>query len=157
MVQHVLKYNKLTQEITAIEDPAGTPVAEGAFEGDIWVLHHTTPITGLYSVFMENHYIKNTQLLSRGPKTHFLQTWNAGESKWEVILDSYLTFIRLNRDKLLNSSDWTQLADTSLTDEKVIEWKAYRQLLRDITGPIIASPSGYLAFETTVAWPTPPS
>jgi hypothetical protein len=33
----------------------------------------------------------------------------------------------------LVKSDWTQLADTSLSAEKVEEWKAYRKLLRDMS------------------------
>lgn len=38
---------------------------------------------------------------------------------------------RSNRDALLAASDWTQLADVTLTNRD--EWIAYRQQLRDIT------------------------
>lgn len=55
------------------------------------------------------------------------------------------------RDKLLLESDWTQGADSPLTDEKKTEWAAYRTLLRDLTDhadwPIIAPED----------WPTKPS
>jgi hypothetical protein len=34
---------------------------------------------------------------------------------------------------LLNECDWTQLPDSPLTEEKKLEWKVYRQDLRDIT------------------------
>lgn len=34
---------------------------------------------------------------------------------------------------LLRASDWTQLADVSLSAEKKAEWNTYRQALRDIT------------------------
>jgi hypothetical protein len=56
---------------------------------------------------------------------------------------------REKRNQLLKDSDWTQLADASLTDEKKLEWKQYRQLLRDLpttqTDPI------------NIVWPTQPT
>ena len=48
--------------------------------------------------------------------------------------------VRNYRAPLLSLSDWTQLADSPLTEEKKQEWATYRQELRDITdnfeGPI---------------------
>jgi hypothetical protein len=41
--------------------------------------------------------------------------------------------IRNRRNMLLNECDWTQLPDSPLTEEKKLEWKVYRQDLRDIT------------------------
>ena len=41
--------------------------------------------------------------------------------------------LRFVRNRLLAESDWTQLSDVSLTDEKKAEWTTYRQQLRDIT------------------------
>ena len=40
--------------------------------------------------------------------------------------------IRNKRDKLLNDTDWTQMRDTSLSEDKVLKYKRYRQALRDI-------------------------
>jgi len=42
--------------------------------------------------------------------------------------------IRVIRDHLLKTSDWTQLADVDLSDEQKEKWKAYRKELRAITG-----------------------
>lgn len=57
--------------------------------------------------------------------------------------------IRKVRNAYLLDSDWTQLADVGLAEEKVTEWKAYRVLLRnlpdDSTNPF------------AVVWPTQPS
>ena len=39
---------------------------------------------------------------------------------------------RSHRDMLLAASDYTQMADYPLTDEKRAEWSAYRQALRDL-------------------------
>lgn len=57
---------------------------------------------------------------------------------------------RIERQSLLAQSDWTQLSDvlTTMTPEKLQEWKTYRQALRDI--PLQAS------FPTDVTWPTKP-
>jgi hypothetical protein len=40
--------------------------------------------------------------------------------------------IRLQRNELLNQSDWTQINDSPLSDSKKQEWATYRQLLRDL-------------------------
>ena len=53
------------------------------------------------------------------------------------------------RDSLLYSSDWTQLADSPLSSTKKAEWATYRQALRDLP----ASTSDY----DNVTWPTQPS
>ena len=50
----------------------------------------------------------------------------------EEIKQHKLSVIRTKRDDLLSASDWTQFADTPLTDEKKKEWQVYRQALRDI-------------------------
>ena len=39
--------------------------------------------------------------------------------------------MRQERNALLSGSDWTQLADSPLTDSKKQEWATYRQALRD--------------------------
>ena len=40
--------------------------------------------------------------------------------------------VRMNRDNLLRSTDWTQIADAALGAHTVEEWAAYRQELRDL-------------------------
>jgi hypothetical protein len=60
-----------------------------------------------------------------------------------------LAIFRGGRDELLKSSDWTQAADSPLTDAKKAEWATYRQQLRDLPANTSdpANPT----------WPTPPS
>ena len=58
--------------------------------------------------------------------------------------------VRMQRNGLLAASDWTQLADSPLTDEKKAEWATYRQALRDY-------PAQSDKVSTLPAWPTPPS
>jgi len=57
--------------------------------------------------------------------------------------------IREERGRRLAECDWTQMADSPLTNEKKAEWSSYRQSLRDITGQ-----SG---FPLNVTYPTEPS
>jgi len=41
--------------------------------------------------------------------------------------------VRSERNNRLSRCDWTQLADSPLTDAEKLNWKTYRQALRDIT------------------------
>ena len=55
--------------------------------------------------------------------------------------------IRRKRTRYLTETDWTQLPDSPLTNQKQTEWQIYRQALRDITSQL--SPF-------SISWPTPP-
>lgn len=58
--------------------------------------------------------------------------------------------VRVERNRLLAESDWTQLADarSAMGEAKAAEWDAYRQALRDIP----EQPG----FPRDVEWPTKP-
>ena len=43
-----------------------------------------------------------------------------------------IAVLRETRNKLLVSCDWTQAADSPLTDEVIATWATYRQALRDL-------------------------
>ena len=55
------------------------------------------------------------------------------------------------RNALLAESDWTQFADSPLTDKKKAEWATYRQALRDL-------PQQYpdAISNDDIIWPTKP-
>ena len=57
-----------------------------------------------------------------------------------------LNEVRIERDKFLKMSDWTQNRDVTLSDDA--DWKTYRQSLRDIT-------KTYKTLDT-VKWPEKP-
>ena len=69
------------------------------------------------------------------------------QNKTQAIID-----LRSYRDVMLNSSDWTQIPDSPLSDAKKQEWQTYRQALRDL-------PTAYTDIESVdeVTWPTTPS
>lgn len=56
--------------------------------------------------------------------------------------------VRRKRDMELRLCDWTQAADSPLTDAKKAEWATYRQALRDV---------GSQADPLNINWPTEPS
>jgi len=60
--------------------------------------------------------------------------------------------LRRSRNFLLTESDWTQVADTPLTDSKKTEWATYRQTLRDLPANNTSATS-----IDDVTFPTPPS
>lgn len=62
------------------------------------------------------------------------------------------TWMRQRRNAKLLESDWTQGADSPLTDTKKAEWATYRQQLRDL-------PSSYSnpTSKDDITWPTPPA
>lgn len=43
-----------------------------------------------------------------------------------------IALVRAERNALLDASDWTQLADVPLTESQVMQWRVYRQELRDL-------------------------
>ena len=47
-----------------------------------------------------------------------------------------MNVLRRKRNKLLSESDWTQMPDTSLSEEQKTQWQTYRQSLRDLTNGI---------------------
>jgi len=51
----------------------------------------------------------------------------------ELLTAQNLTDLRKERNDKLAESDWTQGADSPLTDSKKTEWATYRQSLRNIT------------------------
>ncbi|KAF2507133.1 hypothetical protein EYY60_21745 [Flavobacterium zhairuonense] len=61
--------------------------------------------------------------------------------------EELLENLRAKRNSLLVESDWTQVDDAPLSEEKKSAWKNYRQELRDLTD---------LEDVATVVWPVKP-
>jgi|APSaa5957512535_1039671.scaffolds.fasta_scaffold06173_7 hypothetical protein len=59
------------------------------------------------------------------------------------------TAVKLERNRRLAVSDWTQMSDVPMSGELRTEWAIYRQALRDLD----VSGTDFAA----VAWPTPPA
>ncbi len=65
--------------------------------------------------------------------------------------NTVIPWFRNRRNLLLMESDWTQGADSPLTDAKKAEWATYRQALRDL-------PTSYSnpTSKDSITWPTKP-
>jgi hypothetical protein len=72
---------------------------------------------------------------------------NKTEQEIQNETENMWRYVRENRNRLLLECDWTQLADSPLTNQKQTEWQIYRQSLRDITTQ--SNPF-------SINWPTPP-
>lgn len=81
--------------------------------------------------------------------------WNSETMSWEKTTIPELELmvkIRLERNKGLELSDWTQLPDSPLSPAKKQEWAEFRQKLRDLPNGIPNDASGY----ANVVWPLRP-
>ena len=106
-------------------------------------------------------------LVIRGENSYENIEWNVGivttpptkEQVYNKAQELYdgeaMNRLRIHRNALMSNSDWTQGADSPLSDEKKAEWATYRQALRDL--PSTASPVLDGPFISNVDWPTEPS
>jgi hypothetical protein len=76
------------------------------------------------------------------------EAFEASRDYWEEL--------RSLRDSRLMLSDWTQLPDAPLTEEKKIEWEIYRQELRDLPENI-EDPKPLVIDENHPSWPIAPN
>lgn len=78
-----------------------------------------------------------------------MSEYDLPEPTEEDLKQHNLTALRQLRQRYLQDSDWTQMPDSPLSEEKKTEWQTYRQALRDITLTATSC--------SDVTWPTPPS
>jgi len=69
----------------------------------------------------------------------------------KVIEYDWLEYMRTKRTQLLKACDWTQGADSPLSEAKKTEWATYRQALRDMP---ISNPNPTSA--DNITWPASP-
>ena len=66
----------------------------------------------------------------------------------EPTTEEQTALAKAKRNALLKASDWTQLQDVVLSEEKATAWRVYRQTLRDITAQV--------EFPNAISWPQKP-
>lgn len=115
-------------------------------DGYIWVFPLPAPTYDPISQFVretapeltsKGHWEQRWEIVKLDPETTQLNH----ESKIATASEN----VRLQRNRLLSESDWTQLPDAPVD---IALWATYRQQLRDITAQ-----SG---FPLEVTWPQPP-
>lgn len=87
------------------------------------------------------------KVLTRAEKEAIAAEWNDYETNTKPAVA--LNDLRLVRDAKLAETDWTQAADSPLSDSDKTAWATYRQSLRDITDSATSLDD--------VTWPTKPS
>jgi len=75
--------------------------------------------------------IQEKQIIQTIQEEQLTQTIQEGPIV-EIRQEEHLVGIRAERNRLLSVTDWTQVSDSPLTQEKRDEWKVYRQALRDM-------------------------
>ena len=106
-------------------------------------------------------------LVIRGENSYENIDWNVGivtsiptkqqvlDKAQELYDGEAMNRLRLHRNALMRNCDWTQGADSPLSDSEKTQWATYRQALRDL--PATASPTLDGPFISNVVWPTEPS
>ena len=130
--------------------PGGIFDDEGTWANDPTktVVHVTTELSD-HTLFMNTNYYKAGKWVARDESPGTYYNWKNEE--WVLDSPALFTLIRQERDLRLYQCDWTQAADSPLTDAKKAEWATYRQYLRTI--PI--DNSDVIDIDG-VAWPTAP-
>jgi hypothetical protein len=73
----------------------------------------------------------------------------------ELDTDGYWEELRSLRDQKLIRSDWTQISDSPLSEQKKEEWSIYRQALRELPENI-TEPKPLVLDLSHPNWPVPP-
>ena len=138
----------ISDDKTVVKDGAGIGgLTLSSIPADVWAVQwNTTTSKGT----VEKRDWSITEITELGVYQACIDEYDEIASKIssETTISKELEF-KGQRDSLLYSSDWTQLADSPLSSTKKAEWATYRQALRDLP----ASTSDY----DTVTWPTQPS
>ncbi|MEC7864257.1 MAG: tail fiber assembly protein [Bacteroidota bacterium] len=75
-------------------------------------------------------YTQN-QFLPRSKRPNSYYKWTS-DKQWVLNTEMLMRELRQKRLEKLALCEWTQVADSPLTDEKKAEWATYRQALRDV-------------------------
>ena len=139
-------------EIFHFYHPSATVDPEGACkvgETDATRIHITEEVSDV-SLWMRTHYWKNEAWVTREDKDSTYYTWT--NEAWIFDSTKFMREVRVLRNNKLMESDWTQAADSPLTEASIDEWVIYRQALRDV-------PTNNSSATDTdeVSWPTAPS
>ena len=113
-------------------------------DSDIWAVQWDTN-----KGHIEKRDLSIVEITDITPFNTALTKWDEANTAAVAAAQPNEFTFRQERDYLLESSDWTVLADSPLSATKQAEWKTYRQALRDLP----ESTTDY----ANVTYPTPPS
>ena len=141
-----VKYIAIVHRVTGVVDtvqlaPGGNLPEEGIVPGsDQLKVRYHIPETGWENInetqLFTEYYRKDNAWVHRGAPTNKYYEWSTDTEAWVFNKPQFLKEVRLERDKRLFESDWTQVPDSPLEVSVREDWKAYRQLLRDIPATV---------------------
>jgi hypothetical protein len=129
-----------------------------------YILYHTD--TGFIETVLRLTETSKQKMLDNNPNIAFMpgKVADVNKVRMNISGDSHYieakpenvedvaTHIRQQRLTLLKLTDWTQTADSPLSDSKKAEWATYRQALRDLPD----SADNWATIQD-ITWPTQPS
>ena len=141
-------------EIVQIYSSGQQVEPEGAWgsDGSMTVVHISGSVDNT-NTFITQQYYKDGVWKERSARPNVYYNWK--DEAW--VLDSVRLWeeVRKERNIKLAMCDWTQAADSPLTDSKKEEWIIYRQRLRDT--PVLNLPSSEITHLDQIVWPTQPT
>jgi len=141
--------NETTGEVQSIAVPASFNTWEtGQIKEGLLVQEIELDVQD--SVYLQTKYWQDSQWKDRTLRPSGMHKWTNFE--WAVDKTALWLTVRSERYGRLMYTDWTQVADAPLTDEKRAEWAAYRQALRDVP-----TNNPDIELLEDVVWPTEPS
>ena len=93
-------------------------------------------------------YVDNDTVVPIEPAPSGFHEFDVAAKQWVISNELMAQQARLERDRLLAASDWTQLLDAELSRAQREKWALYRKKLRRVP----EQPG----FPAEVVWPTPP-
>ena len=121
-------------------------------EGEVY--HGLTAVQVAYDAdpltLIQTQYRVNGTWATREARTTGYQDWT--NNAWVFNSTNFWIEVRRDRDGRLGACDWTQSADSPVSDSKKAEWATYRTGLRNVP----ASNSSITDIDG-IAWPTEPS
>jgi len=158
-IRYIVTVNNTTGRIISILYPQATlptqGVSEDGSERVVYVTDANLPLDcHNLQYFMDEHWFDLSDLvfIHIGKAPNKYAEWQLSTSSWTWDADALLQDIRIARAGKLQACDWTQVADSALSEEKKAEFRVYRQALRDL--PLsVGNPESIAA----VSWPTVPS
>ena len=110
---------------------------------------NTQTNSNVWNVGDDNDTPVNLYVLKPGIPLDYPFTPPSTEQQLSIQIEAAWVELRKLRTNALAESDWTQIRDVTLSEEKANEWLAYRQALRDL-------PSN-TEDPTNPVWPVAPS
>jgi hypothetical protein len=106
-------------------------IVEGQLHNGL--IAHELPIGENPNDVLKNWYWSDDCWNIRGAHPTKFHFWNVEQKIWELDNDTLLAYHKQQRNQLLQSTDFTQLADAPFTEQQKKDYATYRNALRNMT------------------------